>query len=597
MKGKMRMYRMLSAVLLVLLFCAVGVVSYAEQAEVALTEETWMNEYESISSGFSEELLEELLLRDQAIPEYASDFSSCTDVNKLYVLPDGYVYAYLPRVGGASFRNELLYATDADGSLYSNGLGYVDNMRYSSVSSETEASGWDLTGYIPATPGDVIRLKNIRTFSFDDSSNMKFVFFDYNYDYVSSSSTYSSIDDFSDSWVALSDEEGHLVECIIPSSYDPTISYVRLVARDIRPDSVITVNELINENEVMLSWCRIANAMETKVVISTEKKQENRTSTTKENKSEESANLPEYWLEYLDGKVDQIRQVMEKVGRNKSAFLWYTDAHWNVNARYSPQILHHLYKNTPINKTMFGGDVVYIEPSPEELSDRSIMEYLWEWRAAVRDLPHHHSVVGSHDDGNVTDHIFTDEYVYAYLMAPEECPDIVRGGDFYYYIDDVNERTRYLYLDTACRNVLYDENQQNWVKEALKSTPDQWHIVAIANIWHGETSDAALQFSYGGAILMDLFDQYNSRQEEFASCGARVEFCIGGHSHVDEVRTSATGIPVITTETDSRNVRSDLPKERGTINENSVNAVIADYANRTIHIIRVGRGDDMVIQY
>lgn len=570
--------------------------------ETAITEEQWMNDYEAYASGFSAELLEELAKRDQAIPEYAASFDACTDPNKLYILPDGYVYEYLPRFGGSNMRNELLFATDDKGNAYNMGLGYMDHYRYStSAQKEVADSASDVTGFIPVSPGDVVRFRNLDTFSLDASTDFKVIFFDWAYDYVTCSDSYTAIEDFSDSWVVLSDEMGQLIECIIPYSYNPDIYYMRVVAHDIRPDSILTVNELIDTNDIILDWCRVANAIEKKVVINQQSQKEKPASKSKKNNLEEFANLPDYWLEHLEAKSDQIRQLMEKTGRNKSAFLWYTDAHWNMNARKSPDLLRYLNTYTPINKTVYGGDIVYLEPAPEEISDRSVMEYLWDWRAAIRKLPHHHSVAGKGDNGIATDDLFTNEYVYAYLMAPEECSDIVRGGDFYYYIDDVNEKTRYLYLDTAVQNILDDQDQQSWLKQALFTTPDGWHIVAFAHVWlnmdNNRTPPAVIGPSYGGRVALELFDKYNSRQEEFATCGAKVEFCLGGHSHIDTVYHTTGGIPVITTETDSRDVRSGLPRDRETINENAVNAVIVDYADRNIHIVRVGRGDDMTVPF
>ena len=68
--------------------------------------------------------------------------------------------------------------------------------------------------------------------------------------------------------------------------------------------------------------------------------------------------MPDYWLPELAQKADAIQAAMEKAGRNKSAFLWYTDAHWvNGNSKMSPTLLNYLYMHTPMNKVNFGGDI------------------------------------------------------------------------------------------------------------------------------------------------------------------------------------------------------------------------------------------------
>lgn len=309
----------------------------------------------------------------------------------------------------------------------------------------------------------------------------------------------------------------------------------------------------------------------------------------------ESDSVPEYWQVELDNGVEAIRKVAETAGRNKSAFLWYTDAHWNNNSQMSPVLLKYLYGHTPINKVAFGGDIVNNEPTAETIDDRTIMAYLWEWRGAVHGL-NHHSVVGNHDDGNTTNNIFPDNYIYAYLLASEESNDIVYGDGFYYYIDDKCEKTRYLYLDTAYKG--NSSNQLTFVKQALITTPPDWHIVVITHIWYQPDYD---QYSVrpipikgldaNASNIIELLDNYNAREGDFTDCGGKVEFCIGGHTHIDYDGRTPGGIPIILTETDSKHIRSALTYTEGTITESSVNAIIADYDNNKICVIRIGRGE------
>ena len=309
--------------------------------------------------------------------------------------------------------------------------------------------------------------------------------------------------------------------------------------------------------------------------------------------------IPSYWLAHLQTKADKIREVMESAGRNKSAFLFYTDAHWDYDEKKAPMLLKYLYNKTPINKTIFGGDIVN-----SESADRDDMKYLWEWRKQVRELPNHHSVVGNHDDGATKNNRFSTNYIYSFLLAAEENSNIVQGGDMYYYIDEPCEKTRYLYLDTAYIgiNVIINDSQTAFIKEALKTAPDNWHIVAISHIWYEPDYD---QYNvrpipikgYGAGVenLVNLFDSYNARQDEFSSCTAKVEFCIGGHCHRDYVGRSTNGIPIILCETDSHHNRSGLTDTVGTTAESSVNAIIADYGTKKVNVIRIGRGKNFEV--
>ena len=303
--------------------------------------------------------------------------------------------------------------------------------------------------------------------------------------------------------------------------------------------------------------------------------------------------VPDYWQPALDSGVEAINTALCNAGRNKSAFLFYSDTHWNYGSKMAPILLKHLYRNTGITKTFFGGDIVN-----DEGYDYDTMAYLWEWRRKVKDLPNHHSVVGNHDDGGDTDVQFNDQYVYGYLMAAEETCDIVRGDDFYYYIDNHSEKTRYLCLDTGFKDYTsLSAEQEAFIRESLKSTLAGWHIVVVAHVWYEPDYDKynvtpipVKGLSSTASAISAIVDSYNNRTGEFADCGAWVEFCIGGHVHRDYDGTTPNGIPIILVETDSHHTRSGLSCTVGTDSEASVNGIIADYDAKTIKIVRVGRG-------
>ena len=303
--------------------------------------------------------------------------------------------------------------------------------------------------------------------------------------------------------------------------------------------------------------------------------------------------VPAYWQEALDAGAEAINTAVLNAGYNKSSFLFYSDAHWNYGSRMSPALLKYLYRHTGMARTFFGGDIVNNEGTAY-----GTMAYLWDWRMQLKDLPNHHSVVGNHDDGNATNNLFSEQYVYGYLLAAEETPDLTRGdGGLYYYVDSPGEKTRYLCLDTAYQGV--GSTQQAFVKDALLTVPDGWHIVAIAHIWRDTNYNVSPpvpgDINTGAAALLAMFEACNARTGEYAGCGGRVEFCIGGHTHWDHVSASAGGIPIILVETDSHHVRSGLACTAGTTTEAAVSGIVADYTEKMLSVIRVGRGNSFTV--
>lgn len=490
---------------------------------------------------------------------------------------------------GGNYTNILPTALDATGNAVYNDIGYKDNTRWStSGHAEQSYTGIYLTGYIPVKAGDIIRIKNI-TMPYSESGAVDcLVFFIEGLD-----------DDLYDSGNApnlvkynsgVFDADNNLVSFKI--NEEDSYTHVRLQGSYMGSNSIITINEEIIETD------------DTKFEeIYTELDNVELRLEALENQETESTNIPYYWQTHLDEQVDDIRERMELAGRNKSAFLFYSDAHWDDGSKQAPGLLNYLFKHTPINKTLYGGDIVSTEPTTDTLSDRTIMEYLWDWRSQIRDLKHY-SVVGNHDDGNATNNIFSSDYVYSFLFAPEEDNrGIVREADTYYYFDDTREKTRYICLDTAYESAYaLSTAQETFIKETLKSTPENYHIVVLAHIWYGPDYDQysvrpipITGMSETAKSVSTILDNYNTRTGEFADCKAKVEFCIGGHVHRDYVDKTTGGIPIILCECAGLGWRGATAAVVGTITETAVSGVIANYDNDKISVIRVGRGNSFEV--
>lgn len=119
---------------------------------------------ESDKAEWSEYIASELAKRGQLKPEFANDISECTDTSKLYVLPDGYIYAYVKTTitteGGTkpNFTN-LLETGDAFAK---------PGLRFSQSNSawKTYDGG---TGYVIKIPkGNVtLRVKNYYAYNYN----------------------------------------------------------------------------------------------------------------------------------------------------------------------------------------------------------------------------------------------------------------------------------------------------------------------------------------------------------------------------------------------------------------------------------------------
>lgn len=99
------------------------------------------------------------LIKTAEQPTFVNSVDECTDPEKIYVLPDGYMYAHGIRYV-KQYTNLLPTLTDFGGSLYNGGLGCADDIKQNTETGEDIADPWWWsTGFIPFTRTDVVRLR------------------------------------------------------------------------------------------------------------------------------------------------------------------------------------------------------------------------------------------------------------------------------------------------------------------------------------------------------------------------------------------------------------------------------------------------------
>ncbi len=143
--------------------------AYAKDGGYAGTEAEFADDInpDNINANAQNFIATELAKRGQLKPEFANSIEECTDTSKLYVLPDGMIWAYMYK--------------EATGPSYTNLAGdvqYDKRLSSSGAISSTAMSGAAVTGFIPVKQGDVVRVKglDINT-SFSSSAYPYFCFY------------------------------------------------------------------------------------------------------------------------------------------------------------------------------------------------------------------------------------------------------------------------------------------------------------------------------------------------------------------------------------------------------------------------------------
>jgi len=318
----------------------------------------------------------------------------------------------------------------------------------------------------------------------------------------------------------------------------------------------------------------------------------------------EGYTIPDYYFAQLIEKEKKIKECLSKT-EVFSTFIFFTDAHWETNYKHSPEIIRHIIQNTGISRVLFGGDAIVGNENKNKALKTGC-----QFNESFSFISDFYPVFGNHDSNripaniSIPDSLFTSEEIIHYLFRNiNNSYNICYGGDYYYYVDDLEHKTRYVCVDTGAYGISIA--QANHIYEAFINTPAGWHIIINAHIIFNATDGNDINSLYlleCTKSLIQLVDSYNRRQKclfynsveyDCSNAKGHIELIVGGHLHRDVVRKTSGGVPIIIADCDGSYTYSIVGSKEGTINEQCVTVVVLDYNNDLIHLVRIGRGDDM----
>lgn len=353
----------------------------------------------------------------------------------------------------------------------------------------------------------------------------------------------------------------------------------------------------------------------------------------------QAAGCPEYYAEHL-------RHVADRVGALAATcddgFWFITDLHIRSNHRQSGPLLGELVRRTPLGRVLCGGDLVEAfgkdYPTDRAAVDFAIDKYRTLWVEPIRAAGgklytakgnHDFTVCHSYDTPEDRRIGFTYDGVYARkvivgdsterdIVADEANPEAC-----YYYFDNPSAKTRYVVADTTDTQTAGDvpwgvkygmqPRQLAWLAEkALATTPSGYGIVVMHHIpvteLVGDEGDRR-RFT----PFRELLEAYQRRAAwtldgktyDFATAGGRIMLDLTGHHHC-EMLTYQNGILHVTLPCDaaysdyidrSKPWCGQLPRKvRGTVAEQTFDAVQVDNRRGLVHFTRVGGGQDRTVR-
>ena len=336
--------------------------------------------------------------------------------------------------------------------------------------------------------------------------------------------------------------------------------------------------------------------------------------------------LPAYYGDHLAKVAARLRALSAKCD---DSFFFITDLHIPSNHCVSGRILAKLIAETGVKKVLCGGDLTEAFGGKASV-DRTVAAYREQWVKAVeRAGGAFYPAKGNHDftikdsptaqsgftySGKAAHDILMDTVAVkanavTNLDDPEAC---------YYYVDFPESRIRTVVADTT-DSVRTDrtywavqygmgERQLNWLAEkALSTVPAGWavlvmHHIPITGVVSGEGGNLTLF-----APWRNLLEAYQNRGKasvggkvyDFADAQGRLLCSLTGHEHAER-QTYRNGLWHITEPCDaaysdyivgSTPWCKDLPKkEKGTVYEQTFDAVHIDRRNNALHFTRIGGG-------
>lgn len=591
-------------------------------------------------------------------PLFVNTIEECTDTTKLYVLPDGYIYAYMMTEVTEeviTYTNRLPLSVDSNGNPYNGGKGWKADTRLNSSGVEASYTGIECTGFIPVKRGDIIRFKNFgfvpdgeyksqQYTSIYDSNKTKLVSFISNV----ISGTYP------DYGGVERDEAGNMILLktdAIPIdgsaaqpeheafAFPENTAFVRFSAEEITDATIITVNEEIATTIVThkeFAWANTGHAFvpadyEERIIAVEATAEANKESV----ESHEAriadlergavAGIPDYVITEAESVIDRV---IAAQGNNTFTFAAITDMHYG-NGGHTDGVIHacqamkYIDSRIKLDAVAVLGD--YTDGLAASAYDGAIADYkdINSVLDSLRFAPNFR-VQGNHD-------FYAKHSPVLYRCIPAYSDDVVWGSRLggYFYRDFEPYKLRVICLNTAEENkdgVSCTAEQYNWFATALdlsgKANSTDWQTLILSHHpldWFYSNNSGYVFWQILNAYLNGtIWNGFNFAGKN----SAKIVGNIHGHIHNLLSRKIAAGQPN-TTESTINVVRiatpeacygrpnsyngsweynpfgedTSYPKTQGTAEDTAFCIYCVDLDAHTVKAICYGAGYDREISY
>lgn len=578
------------------------------------------------------------------------------DTSKIYLLPDGYLYAYK----NVSVRNELYVASEAE-----------INMRHShSASGLVAANGYVITGYI-----DIAEImtrtepKLSIVFGTNKKSTARITYYDTDKNYLTKSSggNYNSGGAYDNEWaddyhctVYLGMESGE--KC----SYYSSIAYVRLEAiinSSPATEADKSVFSSISDPDAETSGCQWTNTGHAFVPADYEDRiieiEEDVSGIQDEILSIKNdvgsltavANgtiiVPAYWETMVEEKTAVVKALQEAGGKDCICFAWASDTHIpdNSGGRTTDlgKVMAKMLDNCEIPFTILSGDIgtrgSYATEAQLIASHKQLLVHLsplWGTDRLLMALGNHDGTWG--DSTGYYRHQYTPERLWQVYFRGQalDCRRVFSENGLYYYVDIPAQKVRFIILNThfggeyaedendwAVNNRFatscYGQEQLDWLADVALDMPEGYGAILTAHVPPQNVNGSTTPYTVDHSQFKGIINAYCSRTTfsgsytagvdgwtnstvnvDFSSAKGEIIAMFTGHIHYDGIYTETMACPIVTiTAAGATGNNSEQIYDRPscTDQETSFDVVTINRAARKINCTRIGAGSDRETSY
>lgn len=548
------------------------------------------------------------------LPEFVDHIGQCTDPEKQYVLPDGYLYTsemvFVPNA-----INQLNLSTDIDGSLF-NGCGYQDNVRIRGVLEIGEMDHSFVSGLIPVKAGDMVYFfSNCFDPQYKEAHVMHTVFYDAEKNVLAHASMQEVVNGLLE--VQTTNDEGYVTSVRISEEHAPQeLAYIRFTLIGSGAQQIISVNETFDDGEEKTAWVQ------------------------------KQQYISSFWREEIANTIETVNSIVPEDDPTAIRFVFASDIHVDPDPSTSytgnlGKVSAAVMKACDIPFFITGGDNCTQSSGFMPMDFEVNMDVVLDQLAPI---PKKNILlaVGNHDGATGACEENGETVYYRYQLNNEQRSQVFFGWQresneykrfdsdgTYYYLDDSATKTRYIILNSFWsqwegeedgfvpdiqhsfgHTPIFGPKQLTWFAEKALDMPPDYGAVIIVHF-----APDAKDF----AVFKGIVDAFSSRTtyegsyvgvEEWQSTEIAVNYkyadgeivaVFQGHNHEDAIHDFFENVPCINVTTAGAYwaVRGEDAVERikGTATEFAADVVTIDREKRIIYLTRLGAGNDRTIEY